>query len=112
MDDYAHSEDEGSAENRMPRLAAAGTDLAQDKTLFADWLRDQREDAYKKSHDSNAGGMPWFDPKDTGDASIIISSPREYQTELFERAKEKNIIAVLDTGCLSSVPQSKLCRLT
>jgi endoribonuclease Dicer len=28
----------------------------------------------------------------------IISSPREYQTELFERAKEKNIIAVLDTG--------------
>ncbi|RDL30338.1 Uncharacterized protein BP5553_10216 [Venustampulla echinocandica] len=28
----------------------------------------------------------------------IISSPREYQVELFERAKEKNIIAVLDTG--------------
>jgi endoribonuclease Dicer len=28
----------------------------------------------------------------------IISTPREYQTELFERAKEKNIIAVLDTG--------------
>jgi hypothetical protein len=28
----------------------------------------------------------------------IISSAREYQTELFERAKVKNIIAVLDTG--------------
>ncbi|KAH8808722.1 hypothetical protein F5884DRAFT_793130 [Xylogone sp. PMI_703] len=28
----------------------------------------------------------------------IISSPRDYQVELFERAKEKNIIAVLDTG--------------
>lgn len=28
----------------------------------------------------------------------IISTPREYQVELFERAKEKNIIAVLDTG--------------
>lgn len=28
----------------------------------------------------------------------IISSPREYQLELFERAKQKNIIAVLDTG--------------
>lgn len=28
----------------------------------------------------------------------IISTPREYQTELFERAKEKNTIAVLDTG--------------
>ncbi|KAH8164584.1 hypothetical protein CIB48_g3661 [Xylaria polymorpha] len=110
MDDYAHSEDEGSAENRMPRLAAAGTDLAQDKTLFADWLRDQREDAYKKSHDSNAGGMPWFDPKDTGDASIIISSPREYQTELFERAKEKNIIAVLDTGTGKTLIAALLLR--
>ena len=32
----------------------------------------------------------------------IISSPREYQTELFERAKEKNIIAVLDTGTFRS----------
>jgi hypothetical protein len=28
----------------------------------------------------------------------IISTPREYQVELFERAKEKNVIAVLDTG--------------
>ncbi|KAL3420341.1 RNase3 domain protein [Phlyctema vagabunda] len=28
----------------------------------------------------------------------IISSPRDYQVELFERAKQKNIIAVLDTG--------------
>lgn len=28
----------------------------------------------------------------------IISSPREYQVELFEKAREKNIIAVLDTG--------------
>ncbi|KAH6663088.1 hypothetical protein B0J14DRAFT_609726 [Halenospora varia] len=28
----------------------------------------------------------------------IISTPREYQVELFERAKEKNVVAVLDTG--------------
>jgi hypothetical protein len=28
----------------------------------------------------------------------IISTPREYQVELFEKAKEKNLIAVLDTG--------------
>ncbi|CAD6499017.1 BgTH12-04671 [Blumeria graminis f. sp. triticale] len=28
----------------------------------------------------------------------IISTPREYQVELFNRAKQKNIIAVLDTG--------------
>jgi endoribonuclease Dicer len=33
----------------------------------------------------------------------IISTPREYQTELFERAKKKNIIAVLDTGKSTSL---------
>ncbi len=31
-------------------------------------------------------------------ANAIITSPREYQLELFERAKKQNIIAVLDTG--------------
>jgi endoribonuclease Dicer len=37
----------------------------------------------------------------------IISSPREYQVELFEKAKEKNTIAVLDTGSyLLSDPHS------
>jgi hypothetical protein len=38
----------------------------------------------------------------------IISSPREYQVELFEKAKEKNIIAVLDTG-LSTLGYHKFC---
>lgn len=31
-------------------------------------------------------------------ATAIITTPREYQLELFERAKKQNIIAVLDTG--------------
>lgn len=32
------------------------------------------------------------------DFSKVIVDPREYQLELFERAKKENIIAVLDTG--------------
>ncbi|KAI9723933.1 MAG: hypothetical protein M1812_000651 [Candelaria pacifica] len=32
------------------------------------------------------------------ESTIIITDPREYQLELFERAKKQNIIAVLDTG--------------
>lgn len=32
------------------------------------------------------------------ESTAIISDPREYQMELFERAKKENVIAVLDTG--------------
>lgn len=32
------------------------------------------------------------------DSSVIITDPREYQVELFEKAKKQNTIAVLDTG--------------
>ena len=32
------------------------------------------------------------------DSTRIIADPREYQLELFERAKTDNVIAVLDTG--------------
>ncbi|KAI0889097.1 uncharacterized protein GGS22DRAFT_177710 [Annulohypoxylon maeteangense] len=42
----------------------------------------------------------------------IISSPREYQTELFERAKQKNIIAVLDTGTGKTLIAALLIRHT
>lgn len=37
------------------------------------------------------------------ESNVIISDPREYQVELFEKAKQQNIIAVLDTGsCYST----------
>ncbi|KAI0152527.1 hypothetical protein F4776DRAFT_652761 [Hypoxylon sp. NC0597] len=42
----------------------------------------------------------------------IISSPREYQTELFERAKQRNIIAVLDTGTGKTLIAALLLRYT
>lgn len=32
------------------------------------------------------------------ESNVIITDPREYQLELFEKAKIQNIIAVLDTG--------------
>ncbi|OHE95729.1 RNase3 domain-containing protein [Colletotrichum orchidophilum] len=40
----------------------------------------------------------------------IIQTPREYQIELFERAKQKNIIAVLDTGAGKTLIAALLLR--
>lgn len=34
------------------------------------------------------------------ESAVLINDAREYQTELFEKAKQQNIIAVLDTGHL------------
>ena len=46
------------------------------------------------------------------ESNVIIGDPREYQIELFERAKKQDIIAVLDTGrtCLQNTHYS-LSRL-
>lgn len=38
------------------------------------------------------------------ESAVIITDPREYQTELFEKAKKQNTIAVLDTGRCPSKP--------
>ena len=38
------------------------------------------------------------------ESNVIITDPREYQMELFEKAKKQNIIAVLDTGKSSVQP--------
>jgi hypothetical protein len=60
----------------------------------------QRQQAKAASHisnvDSEALSVKYL-VRQT-ESQRIISSPREYQVELFERAKEENIIAVLDTG--------------
>ena len=32
------------------------------------------------------------------ESQVIVNDPREYQLELFEKAKHQNVIAVLDTG--------------
>lgn len=71
---------------------------------FSRFIRDHQEKIYS-SIPSNTlrddeKSMYWLVRE--AESEKIISSPREYQTELFERAKQKNIIAVLDTGTPAS----------
>ena len=42
------------------------------------------------------------------ESNVIITDPREYQLELFEKAKKQNIIAVLDTGQYITSPSDIL----
>ena len=48
--------------------------------------------------------------KTSESAKPIIENPRDYQTELFERAKRDNIIAVLDTGSGKTLIAALLMR--
>jgi endoribonuclease Dicer len=51
-----------------------------------------------------------FTSKTSESSMQIIESPRDYQTELFERAKKENIIAVLDTGSGKTLIAALLMR--
>ncbi|KAI9832203.1 MAG: Dicer-like protein 1 [Phylliscum demangeonii] len=48
----------------------------------------------------------------SSDPRVIITDPREYQLELYERAKEQNTIAVLDTGSGKTLIAVLLLRYT
>ncbi|KAI0508772.1 hypothetical protein F5B22DRAFT_383299 [Xylaria bambusicola] len=114
MEDYAHSEDEESVHSDVPPQPIASDHLIQDKSLFDGWLRGQREHTYKNCRAqglvaSHEDLLTKFD-RDLLEDESIISSPREYQTELFERAKRKNIIAVLDTGTGKTLIAALLLR--
>lgn len=73
-----------------------------DYDAFDSWLTQNRDDINKITKDAAA---TLSDEEKTSAALVrdfestkIIESPRDYQVELFEKAKQKNIIAVLDTG--------------
>ncbi|OTB08273.1 hypothetical protein M426DRAFT_71360 [Hypoxylon sp. CI-4A] len=85
-----------------------------DNLQFSQFMRDHQEKIYNS--------VPASTLKDDekskyllmqeAESEKIISSPREYQTELFERAKQKNIIAVLDTGTGKTLIAALLLRHT
>jgi endoribonuclease Dicer len=70
----------------------------EDVALFQSWLinnpaADKKQTQARDDQEMTTG---WLVKQ--GQREEIISSPREYQLELFEIAKERNTIIVLDTG--------------
>lgn len=98
-----HSEDDGSDDDHNPaeKFLQPQTEAdkkRQDVSLFHSWLSLNRdsidEPAAKNSRPQPNAAIT----TDSSGRARILETPREYQIDLFERAKEKNTIVVLDTG--------------
>ncbi|ATY67483.1 RNase3 domain [Cordyceps militaris] len=69
----------------------------KDNTVFTAWLADHArldDDGADLSATAPSEGIS----ETAAEISALMITPREYQNELFERAKKKNTIVVLDTG--------------
>jgi endoribonuclease Dicer len=83
-----------------------------DAAIFEAWLKTkEKSQAFKKQRIEVRERVGRVKSKMTTASLVrqsqsrrIVDSPREYQIELFERAKEKNTIIVLDTGNDSPSP--------
>ncbi|KAI1377597.1 hypothetical protein F4677DRAFT_414896 [Hypoxylon crocopeplum] len=85
-----------------------------DNLQFSQFMRDHQEkiiNSYSNSAIKDEDKSMYLLVREA-ESEKIISSPREYQTELFERAKQKNIIAVLDTGTGKTLIAALLLRYT
>ncbi|KAI0161152.1 hypothetical protein GGR52DRAFT_563125 [Hypoxylon sp. FL1284] len=83
-----------------------------DNLNFSQFMRDHQENIYasRLTSATRDQDMSMLRLAQEAESEKIISSPREYQTELFERAKQKNIIAVLDTGTGKTLIAALLLR--
>ncbi|KAI1770739.1 hypothetical protein F4818DRAFT_455509 [Hypoxylon cercidicola] len=121
--DHLSNSDGGSDSEDDDNTSPAATEAMQpqmvtrkvlDNLQFSQFLRDHQEKLYTSFPDSiirdQDKSMNLLVQE--AESEKIISSPREYQTELFERAKQKNIIAVLDTGTGKTLIAALLLRHT
>ncbi|KAK2613566.1 hypothetical protein N8I77_000473 [Diaporthe amygdali] len=95
----SEDEDAGRLVQNEPRKPRKISQKKIEQANFGAWLENNKNRLSKKPEsraaekDQSIGYLvkSWEGEK-------IINNPRDYQMELFERAKEKNTIAVLDTG--------------
>lgn len=88
-------------EDKIPAEPTESQEKTRDREILKSFLKNrqlhqQKEPRKVDPNLENRQSVRWL-ANNTG-AGEIVSSAREYQIELFERAKEDNIIAVLDTG--------------
>jgi len=110
LDSQLEEEEVGDAEigddeqiSAQPAALIGTSRKRQQQAAFSSWFTKQAKDI---AHDGLTKVMKTQDEETLSvkaimarqESDIIIASPRDYQMELFERAKHENTIAVLDTG--------------
>lgn len=96
----SESEDEQDATAKIPKISER---RRMQNARFSAWLSQRAEKITKDEvqtviENAKEETLSIRSLMAKQESNIIITSPREYQLELFEKAKKQNIIAVLDTG--------------
>lgn len=97
-DNEAYSGDEGA---KIVPEPTEDQERSRERAILMSYIAQREKTNIEKAKvldaaAENQQSVRWL-ANNTG-AAQIIATPREYQVELFEKAKEENIIAVLDTG--------------
>ena len=111
IDAYSEAEDDGYKSAQSDHEDDEDVEIIKDTYSTASFQH-ALETHHDKIHDTQDGDI---DQTATQDKYVqknekIIDRARDYQQELFERAKEENFIAVLDTGMGKTLIAAMLIR--
>lgn len=99
------SDSESESTKSSPAVQAQILKIRANRDAFNKFLQQQSDEQTTTQEFDNT-----FTSKTSESSKHIIEDPRDYQTELFERAKKENIIAVLDTGSGKTLIAALLMR--